>query len=70
MIFGNIFHELLLHQNFPGKGLVVQLIHEDLVGFGDMQVLGDVRIPQHSERVKATAEARTSARSKRKPWLS
>lgn len=73
--------QLLLHRRFPSqnpqdgllvnlqnnKGLVVHLIHEDLVGFDDLQVIGDVQIAPRCPVNNAHSEGTTiqPARSKR-----
>ena len=73
--------QLLLHRRFPSqnpqdgllvnlqnnKGLVVHLIHEDLVGFDDLQVIGDVQIAPRCPVNNVHSEGTTvqPARSKR-----
>lgn len=57
--------ELLMHRRFPverpleglmlkitGRGLAVHLIHEDVLGLDELQVLGDVRVTREPEPVE------------------
>ena len=79
LAYGAPAGQLLLHRRFPARspqalvlnlqkstGLVVHLIYEDLIGFDDFQIIGDVRMDRMALGPSASQSSAPSAPGKAK----